>query len=69
MKTRQIRKIEIGEKRLLSIKEAAQYIGLGTRTTRAYMDEIGATVKFGRRVCFDKNVIDAALDMAHSEQK
>lgn len=59
----------INEKRMLTNYEAAQYIGLGTRTARIYLDKIGATVKFGGRVLFDRNVIDAALDQAHSEQK
>lgn len=58
----------INEKRMLTSYEAAQYIGLGTRTARAYLDKIGATVKFGGRVLFDKNVIDAALDMAHLDE-
>lgn len=50
------------EKRLLSIEEAAQYIGQGINRTRTYMEEIGAVRKMGRRVLFDRNVIDAALD-------
>jgi len=49
-------------KRLLSIKEVCTYIGLGKCAARELMDEIGATRKFGRRVLFDKIVIDASLD-------
>lgn len=52
----------ISEKRLLTLQEAAQYIGLGTKTTRALMDQIGAVRKFGSRVLFDKVVIDRELD-------
>lgn len=53
---------ELKEKRLLNIKEVCIYTGRGQVTARKYMDEIGATRKFGRRVLFDKTVIDAALD-------
>lgn len=56
------RQVSIEEKRMLSIKEVCGYIGRGETKTRIYMDEIGATRKFGRRVLFDKTVIDAALD-------
>ncbi len=49
-------------KRMLGIEEAAKYVGLGKVVTRAWMDEIGATRKFGRRVLFDKVIIDRALD-------
>lgn len=61
-------KLDIGDKRMLSIKEAAQYLGLGTRTTRVYMDKIGATVKFGGRVVFDRTVIDSVLDQKVSKE-
>lgn len=54
--------VRISEKRMLSIKEVCKYIGQGETKTRIYMDVIGATRKFGRRVLFDKTVIDAALD-------
>lgn len=50
------------EKRLLNIKEVCIYTGRGQVSARKYMDEIGATRKFGRRVLFDKKVIDRALD-------
>lgn len=52
----------IEQKRLLSIDEVATYTGLGKTRARGLMDEIGATVKYGTRVLFDKKVIDAAID-------
>ena len=55
------------EKRMLNLKEAAIYIGMGERFTRQYMDEIGATRKFGTRVAFDKRTIDAVLDTMQGE--
>ena len=53
---------ELKEKRLLNMREVCIYTGRGQVTARKYMDEIGATRKFGRRVLFDKTVIDEALD-------
>lgn len=52
----------IGDKRLLNIKEVCVYTGMGQTRARQYMDEIGATKQFGRRVLFDKTIIDAALN-------
>lgn len=52
----------IAEKRLLNIKEVSSYIGVGQTQARQYMKEIGAIKRFGRRVLFDKTVIDAALN-------
>ena len=61
MKAR-INTMAVSEKRLLTLQEAAQYIGLGTRRAREFMNQIGAVRKFGSRVLFDKNVIDQELD-------
>lgn len=52
----------IEDKRLLNIKEVCTYTGIGQTRARQYMDEIGATRRFGKRVLFDKKVIDSALD-------
>lgn len=52
----------IGEKRMLNIKEVCVYTGMGQTRARQYMDEIGATKQFGRRVLFDKTIIDSALN-------
>lgn len=52
----------INDKRMLGIGEVCSYIGQGQTRARQYMDEIGATRKFGGRVLFDKVVIDKALD-------
>lgn len=52
---------EIREKRLLNIKEVCTYTGIGQTQARKYMEEIGAVRHFGRRVLFDKNVIDQAI--------
>lgn len=52
---------KIEEKRLLNIKEVCSYIGVGQTQARRYMEEIGATKRFGKRVLFDKKVIDSAI--------
>ncbi len=51
-------------KRLLSVEEACGYIGLGKSAAKVYLDRIGAKRKIGRRVLYDKTVIDAALNAA-----
>ena len=48
--------------RLLSADQAGQYVGMGRTVFRKWADQIGATRQFGRRVMFDKVVIDKALD-------
>lgn len=50
------------EKRLLSLPEAAEYVGLGRNTARSYFEEIGAITVFGRRKVIDRRVVDADLD-------
>lgn len=52
----------IAEKRMLSLAEVCTYIGIGQVQARRYMDEIGATRHFSKRVVFDKTIIDKALD-------
>lgn len=58
------------EKRLINTEEAAAYIGMGISKTREIMETIGAKRRIGRRVVYDKVVIDQWLDsMAHQEIK
>lgn len=54
-------------KRLLSADELANYIGLGRHTARKFAEEVGAVKRYGKRVLFDRVVIDKALDQM-SEQ-
>lgn len=53
--------------RLLSISELTHYTGLGTSKAREWAKEIGAVRKIGRRVLYDKRIIDAALDGQEGE--
>ena len=51
---------KIEDKRLLNIKEVC--IGIGQTQARKTMQEIGAVRRFGRRILYDKIVIDTYLD-------
>lgn len=57
------------EKRLLSAREAAAYIGQGTTNARVWLESIGARRNFGRRVVYDKVVIDRAIDEMAAAEK
>lgn len=52
----------IKDKRLLNIKEVCTYIGIGQTQARKVMQKIGAVRRFGRRILYDKIVIDTYLD-------
>lgn len=49
-------------KRLLTDKEGANYVGIGVTAFRAWSERIGAVKRFGRRRLNDKSVIDQELD-------
>lgn len=49
--------------RLLTIEQAAGYVGMGKSSFRKWANEIGATRVFSARMTrYDREVIDAALD-------
>ena len=62
----QIVKGSISDKRLLNADELCIYTGLGRSTARKYAETIGAVRKFGRRVMFDKSIIDESLSGGES---
>ena len=49
------------ETRLLSLDQAADYLGIGKSLARAYLTKIKAGVKIGRRSLYDKVKIDQAI--------
>lgn len=49
-------------KRMLSASELAKYVGLGQHSARRFAEEIGAVKHYGKRVLFDRVIIDKALD-------
>lgn len=50
------------EKRLLNLNEFMAYVGLGKTKGMEWAKEIGAVRHLGRRVFFDRVIIDKALD-------
>ena len=48
--------------RLMSRADGAAYCGMGLQTFTAWAKEIGAERRFGRRVLFDRVMIDKELD-------
>lgn len=49
--------------RLLTTREAADYVGIGVQTFKKWADEIGATKHIGNRILrYDVEVIDKAID-------
>ncbi|MGI6117821.1 MAG: DUF6462 family protein [Bilifractor sp.] len=59
--------MDIKDRRLLTIKEAAAYCGIGYTNARKWFREIGAVRRFGRSVLIDRIVIDRALDSAAAD--
>ena len=49
-------------KRLLNLDEACSYISQGRTNGRTWLNSINAGIHFGRRVVYDKTVIDKVLD-------
>lgn len=50
------------ERRLINADEAYKYLGMSRKLARPLLEEIGALRRFGRRVLFDRVVIDRWLD-------
>ncbi len=59
--------VSVFEKRMLSEKEALEYLGIGRSTCRKYCEQIGAIKHIGSRRLYDRNVIDAHMDMKEAK--
>ena len=55
-------------KRLLREPELMEYLGVGRSTARRFGAECGAIVRFGRRIAYDRIIIDAAIDTKRASQ-
>lgn len=55
--------------RMMSWDQGAAYTGLGRTMFRSWAREIGATKKIGRRLLFDRNIIDQYLNEMPSERQ
>lgn len=53
----------------MSVKEAADYLGIGISTAQHFLNEINAKVKIGRRALYDKKIIDKHLDSINAFKK
>lgn len=56
------------EPRMLSQKQAEEYTGMGRNTLAEFAGKVGARRKIGKKVLYDKRVIDAALDGMNSDE-
>lgn len=55
---------------MLSDDGVCEYLNLGKSAARAFCEEIGAVVRFGRRRLNDKQIIDKHIDeMLHSNNE
>lgn len=59
--------IDISQKKMLSTKEAMSYYGLSRVYLRAWATKLGAVKKIGRRVFYDKNIIDKFVEQLEPE--
>lgn len=50
------------KKRLLREPELMEYLGVGRATARRFGTEAGALVRFGRRIAYDVQAIDKAIE-------
>ena len=51
-----------GNTRMLDTTELQNYMGLGRNSAMAFGEEIGAKVKIGKRVLWDKKKVDQYLN-------
>lgn len=55
------------EIRMLDVKQLANYMGIGTSNARIVGEEMGALKRIGRRVLYDKKIVDKYLDELPAE--
>ncbi len=62
--------IPLGEKRLLSVGEAAQYLGVQERTIYSWASqEKIPSVHMGRRLLFDQEDLDKMIEACKREER
>lgn len=59
----------ISDTRWFDLEQGCTYTGLGKTTFRSWAKQIGAEIKIGRIVRYDKAIIDKAMDQAAEEQR
>ena len=58
----------ITDTRWFDLEQGCVYTGLGKTTFRTWAKRIGAEIKLGRIVRYDKAIIDAAMDQATARE-
>lgn len=53
---------EFNGKRLLDVVELCNYLGIGRNRAKEFARSIGADRHYGRRVVYDRVIIDRAID-------
>lgn len=54
--------LPITQRRLISTRECAEYLGTGTQRARAIAEKIGAVRWIGSRILIDRVVLDRWID-------
>lgn len=54
--------------RMLNQKQAESYTGMGRNSLMEFSRRIGARRKIGKKVLYDRRIIDAALDALEADQ-
>jgi hypothetical protein len=60
---------DLSNRRLISAVEGCNYTGMGKDSFNKFAHEIGAIKRFGRRVFYDRLIIDRAIDASGEELK
>ena len=55
-------------KRLLNVNELCEYINMGKTRAAAWGKAIGADIRLGRRLLFDRVIVDKAIDKLHENK-
>lgn len=56
------------EPRMLNQKQAEEYTGMGRNTLTEFSRQIGARRKIGKKILYDRRIIDAGLDALEADQ-
>ena len=59
----------VDAKRLLTRKEACEYVGLGLTRGVEYINQSGARIKIGNRCMYDKKKLDQFIDKQTEKQQ
>ena len=54
-------------KKLMAIGDCCEYLSMGASKTRRFLEEIGAKVRIGGNVLYDKDIIDAYIEKVQEE--